>query len=228
MNCSHTFCQTCINTWKMSKMECPVCRTRITTENRQYIVDNAIAEYYKMMPEDIQQKRNELVRQRQEEAKRQTPPAAAAAAPFVTMAQFQQAQAVNRAQAQVQAQARYLQEIEMQLAAARARGAQRGIDAMLRLKMILDVTHVRFFLFSRCGDCGSNSSSSTPKYCSRGSQRFCVCSWSARPTHCSSPSASCSSCCCSSSGSSAQIRPRKGSCSSRQRRSTYRSTASCS
>jgi uncharacterized protein YbaR (Trm112 family) len=29
INCSHTFCLTCINTWIKTKVVCPICRTKI-------------------------------------------------------------------------------------------------------------------------------------------------------------------------------------------------------
>lgn len=42
LNCTHVFCQSCINAWKLHKMECPTCRTSITSESRAHVLDNVI------------------------------------------------------------------------------------------------------------------------------------------------------------------------------------------
>lgn len=72
----HTFCQFCINVWKMNRAECPQCRNPITSEGRNLVVDNMIEAMLANMSEEVQKRRKELVESRkalvvsQEEQKR--------------------------------------------------------------------------------------------------------------------------------------------------------------
>lgn len=62
----HTFCQYCINQWKSNKVpiECPVCRTPITTERRNFIVDSAIDAIVASLSEEMKNGRKNLIEQR--------------------------------------------------------------------------------------------------------------------------------------------------------------------
>ncbi|XP_069944294.1 E3 ubiquitin-protein ligase rnf8-like isoform X2 [Cherax quadricarinatus] len=64
LNCSHTFCQHCIDQWKKNKKDCPNCRTRITSETRSLVVDNFIDKIVPTLSEDLKKKRAEIVAER--------------------------------------------------------------------------------------------------------------------------------------------------------------------
>ena len=53
--------------WKRTKKECPTCRAPIAMENRHHLTDEAISNNYSQLPDNVQQKRLELVRQREDE-----------------------------------------------------------------------------------------------------------------------------------------------------------------
>jgi hypothetical protein len=44
LNCSHTFCQLCIGTWRKEKNTCPICRVLIKSGNRAIALDQIIYE----------------------------------------------------------------------------------------------------------------------------------------------------------------------------------------
>merc|ERR1712223_7345 len=44
INCGHTFCEFCINTWKESKNECPMCRAKIKSQVPNKSLDRYIEE----------------------------------------------------------------------------------------------------------------------------------------------------------------------------------------
>lgn len=66
LDCMHTFCQYCINQWKKNKVpiECPICRTPITLERRNFIVDNAIDAIVASLSEEMKNARKTVVEQR--------------------------------------------------------------------------------------------------------------------------------------------------------------------
>ena len=65
LNCMHTFCHHCIHTWKANRMECPVCRSPIRSEGRNYMIDSTINTMTSFLSEEAQLLRSELVQQRQ-------------------------------------------------------------------------------------------------------------------------------------------------------------------
>ncbi|XP_050346803.1 uncharacterized protein LOC126771113 isoform X2 [Nymphalis io] len=66
LNCSHTFCKYCINSWKKKKMECPICRSSITSECRSLVLDSFIEKMVQNLTEDMKNKRREMLKSRKE------------------------------------------------------------------------------------------------------------------------------------------------------------------
>ncbi|KAF7990360.1 hypothetical protein HCN44_000165 [Aphidius gifuensis] len=64
VNCSHTFCQYCINEWRKRSRECPICRTIVTSMNRALVLDNFIDEAVVNLSPADQERRNQLIRER--------------------------------------------------------------------------------------------------------------------------------------------------------------------
>ncbi|XP_046739602.1 E3 ubiquitin-protein ligase RNF8-like isoform X2 [Diprion similis] len=75
LNCTHTFCQYCINTWMKKKKECPVCRTAITAMNRSLVVDNFIDKMVENLSVDYKKRRTEIVEERREHERAANQPA---------------------------------------------------------------------------------------------------------------------------------------------------------
>lgn len=69
LNCSHSFCKYCIEQWRNKNKNCPICRTKITTANPTIVLDNFIEKVLESSPEDVKQKRNELIKSREQQLK---------------------------------------------------------------------------------------------------------------------------------------------------------------
>ena len=69
LNCSHSFCQYCINCWMKRKKECPVCRASITSHSRSIVLDNYIDKMVESLSEEMKQKRSEIVTERKSESR---------------------------------------------------------------------------------------------------------------------------------------------------------------
>ncbi|CAG9820641.1 unnamed protein product [Phaedon cochleariae] len=67
LNCAHTFCKFCIETWKKNKSECPICRCRITSLTSTLVLDNVIEKIIQNAPEEMQKHRKELLEDRKKE-----------------------------------------------------------------------------------------------------------------------------------------------------------------
>ncbi|PSN44106.1 hypothetical protein C0J52_07663 [Blattella germanica] len=65
LNCTHTFCKFCILEWKKKKKDCPVCRTKISSENRSIVLDNFIDRMVSNLSEELRNRRQEIVEERQ-------------------------------------------------------------------------------------------------------------------------------------------------------------------
>ncbi|OXA60083.1 uncharacterized protein LOC110844542 isoform X2 [Folsomia candida] len=65
IDCGHTFCSYCINEWKKEKKECPICRKPIIICTKHVEMQNFVTKIHTMMSQDIQDKRNELVSERE-------------------------------------------------------------------------------------------------------------------------------------------------------------------
>ncbi|KAK3859828.1 hypothetical protein Pcinc_034084 [Petrolisthes cinctipes] len=64
LNCSHTFCKSCIDQWKKSKRNCPNCRSFITSETRVLVLDNFIEKVVPNLPDDLVKSRAKVVQER--------------------------------------------------------------------------------------------------------------------------------------------------------------------
>ncbi|XP_076239791.1 uncharacterized protein LOC143182585 isoform X2 [Calliopsis andreniformis] len=64
LNCMHTFCQHCINSWQRKKKECPVCRAPVRAMNRSIVLDNFIDSMLENLPTKAKEKRKEIVEER--------------------------------------------------------------------------------------------------------------------------------------------------------------------
>ncbi|XP_076766343.1 uncharacterized protein LOC143433097 [Xylocopa sonorina] len=65
LNCMHTFCHHCINSWYRKKKECPVCRTRISSMNRSIVLDNFIESMLENLSTRFKERRKEVIAERQ-------------------------------------------------------------------------------------------------------------------------------------------------------------------
>ncbi|XP_072939331.1 uncharacterized protein [Epargyreus clarus] len=65
LNCSHTFCKTCITLWTKKKKECPICRAKIISECKSLVLDSFIDKMVQNLSEEVKQRRAELVKARQ-------------------------------------------------------------------------------------------------------------------------------------------------------------------
>ncbi|XP_015519637.1 E3 ubiquitin-protein ligase RNF8 isoform X3 [Neodiprion lecontei] len=66
LNCTHTFCQYCIDTWEKKKKECPVCRTAIIAMNRSLVLDNFIDKMVENLSVEYKKRRTDIVEERRE------------------------------------------------------------------------------------------------------------------------------------------------------------------
>ena len=71
LNCSHTFCLSCIRQWKATNdidlktnELCPICRDKITTESRNAVVDNVVEKIIETLSCDEQKQRSHLIEER--------------------------------------------------------------------------------------------------------------------------------------------------------------------
>ncbi|XP_033127726.1 E3 ubiquitin-protein ligase RNF8-like isoform X3 [Anneissia japonica] len=64
LNCSHSFCHTCIMEWFKKKKECPCCRTKVTTYTRSIVLDNYIDKMVESLSEELKIRRTEIVKER--------------------------------------------------------------------------------------------------------------------------------------------------------------------
>ncbi|CAH1261702.1 RNF8 [Branchiostoma lanceolatum] len=77
LHCSHTFCYACILEWtKTRKMECPTCRTKVTSKTRSLVLDSYIDKMVESYSEELKQHRMDLLQERKEKVatlERQSP-----------------------------------------------------------------------------------------------------------------------------------------------------------
>lgn len=64
LNCMHTFCFHCINTWNKKRRGCPVCRAPVKSMNRSLVVDNFIEKMLDKLPMHMKDRRAEIIEER--------------------------------------------------------------------------------------------------------------------------------------------------------------------
>ncbi|XP_057669916.1 uncharacterized protein LOC130902102 isoform X1 [Diorhabda carinulata] len=67
LNCSHTFCKYCIETWRKKQNFCPICRTKITSQVVTLVLDNFIEKIIQNSSKKVQDNRKELLEERQKD-----------------------------------------------------------------------------------------------------------------------------------------------------------------
>ncbi|XP_050673851.1 E3 ubiquitin-protein ligase rnf8-B-like isoform X2 [Leptidea sinapis] len=66
LECSHTFCKYCIDTWKKKKRECPNCRAPIKSECRSLVLDSFIDKMVQNLTDELKKKREDMLKSRKE------------------------------------------------------------------------------------------------------------------------------------------------------------------
>jgi hypothetical protein len=64
LNCMHTFCRFCIDSWIKRRKECPNCRTSIVSMTRSLVLDNFIDKMLESLTPEQMQKRKQLIEDR--------------------------------------------------------------------------------------------------------------------------------------------------------------------
>ncbi|XP_013780829.1 E3 ubiquitin-protein ligase rnf8-B-like [Limulus polyphemus] len=72
LQCSHTFCRSCIEEWKKKKKECPICRTRIVSQTKALVVDSFIDSMVTKLNPQLQERRNTILKEREAKKKGKT------------------------------------------------------------------------------------------------------------------------------------------------------------
>lgn len=65
LNCAHTFCHSCIVEWQKKEKTCPICRTKITSQNRSLVFDNFIDRMVENLSVEMKNRRQEVIEDRQ-------------------------------------------------------------------------------------------------------------------------------------------------------------------
>ncbi|XP_043680249.1 E3 ubiquitin-protein ligase RNF8-like isoform X2 [Vespula pensylvanica] len=65
LNCMHTFCFHCIDTWNKKRKECPVCRASVKSMNRSLVLDNFIEKMLDKLSMHMKDRRAEIVKERE-------------------------------------------------------------------------------------------------------------------------------------------------------------------
>ncbi|CAG9854524.1 unnamed protein product [Phyllotreta striolata] len=68
LNCSHTFCKYCIDRWRETNLECPICRAEITCQIHTLALDQVIEKLLKNRPSDLQGQRKAIIKEREKES----------------------------------------------------------------------------------------------------------------------------------------------------------------
>ncbi|XP_076361701.1 uncharacterized protein LOC143252832 [Tachypleus tridentatus] len=72
LQCSHTFCRSCIEEWKRKKKECPICRTHIVSHTKALVVDSFINSMITKLSPQLQERRNTILKEREVKKKGKT------------------------------------------------------------------------------------------------------------------------------------------------------------
>ncbi|XP_050533334.1 E3 ubiquitin-protein ligase RNF8-like [Daktulosphaira vitifoliae] len=60
INCSHTFCEICLNTWLKKSKVCPLCRTLVQTKTLCLSLDNFITNICNLLGNAIKEHREKV------------------------------------------------------------------------------------------------------------------------------------------------------------------------
>ncbi|XP_066474727.1 E3 ubiquitin-protein ligase RNF8 isoform X2 [Tiliqua scincoides] len=67
LNCAHSFCSYCINEWTKRKLECPICRGKISSKTRSLVLDNCIDRMVENLDVETKHRRLTLIQERKGE-----------------------------------------------------------------------------------------------------------------------------------------------------------------
>ncbi|XP_075060538.1 E3 ubiquitin-protein ligase RNF8 isoform X2 [Mixophyes fleayi] len=67
LNCAHSFCSYCIQSWRKRKDECPICRQEIKSQTRSLVLDNCINRMVDKLSPDMKDRRTALILERKGE-----------------------------------------------------------------------------------------------------------------------------------------------------------------
>ncbi|XP_056424650.1 E3 ubiquitin-protein ligase RNF8 isoform X2 [Hyla sarda] len=66
LNCAHSFCSFCIQSWRKRKEECPICRQDITSQTRSLVLDNCINRMVDKLSPEMRDRRLALILERKD------------------------------------------------------------------------------------------------------------------------------------------------------------------
>ncbi|XP_022168870.1 E3 ubiquitin-protein ligase rnf8-B-like isoform X2 [Myzus persicae] len=64
LNCSHTFCESCIHVWTKRVKKCPICRVHIRSKSYCLTLDSFIEKIVEQLPKEIKHKRGVAIKDR--------------------------------------------------------------------------------------------------------------------------------------------------------------------
>ncbi|XP_072266123.1 E3 ubiquitin-protein ligase RNF8 [Pyxicephalus adspersus] len=64
LNCAHSFCLFCIQSWRKRKDECPICRQDIKSQTRSLVLDNCINRMVDKLSQEMKDRRMALIMER--------------------------------------------------------------------------------------------------------------------------------------------------------------------
>ncbi|XP_063774943.1 E3 ubiquitin-protein ligase RNF8 isoform X2 [Pseudophryne corroboree] len=67
LNCAHSFCSFCIQSWRKRKDECPICRQEIKSQTRSLVLDNCIDRMVDKLSPEMKDRRMALILERKGE-----------------------------------------------------------------------------------------------------------------------------------------------------------------
>nr|DBA27375.1 TPA: hypothetical protein GDO54_011534 [Pyxicephalus adspersus] len=69
LNCAHSFCLFCIQSWRKRKDECPICRQDIKSQTRSLVLDNCINRMVDKLSQEMKDRRMALIMERKGESR---------------------------------------------------------------------------------------------------------------------------------------------------------------
>ncbi|XP_069811360.1 E3 ubiquitin-protein ligase RNF8 isoform X2 [Dendropsophus ebraccatus] len=73
LNCAHSFCFFCIQSWRKRKEECPICRQEIKSQTRSLVLDNCINRMVDKLSPEMRDRRLALILERKDLAAKPNP-----------------------------------------------------------------------------------------------------------------------------------------------------------